>query len=109
MAKEIMEEKAALNRIVKSYTDNNVLEKIDACKKSIFNHGKYTEYDDMQELLRMGAKITIEGKAAIIKGTKKLHGATVKATDLRGGAAMVLAGLAANGTASVFTPELCIK
>lgn len=50
----------------------------------------------MQELLRMGAKITIEGKAAIIKGIKKLHGATVKATDLRGGAAMVLAGLAAS-------------
>ena len=58
-------------------------------------------YKYMQELLRMGAKITIEGKAAIIKGVKKLHGATVKATDLRGGAAMVLAGLTANGFTEV--------
>lgn len=58
-------------------------------------------YKYMQELLRMGAKITIEGKAAIIKGVKKLHGATVKATDLRGGAAMVLAGLTANGITEV--------
>ena len=55
------------------------------------NRYKYT-----QELLRMGAKITVEGKAAIIKGVKKLHGANVKATDLRGGAAMVIAGLVAS-------------
>lgn len=43
------------------------------------NRYKYT-----QELIRMGAKITIEGKTAIIKGTRKLYGANVKATDLRG-------------------------
>ena len=54
-----------------------------------------------QELIRMGAKITIEGKAAIIKGVKKLHGAKVKSTDLRGGAAMVIAGLVAHGITEV--------
>ena len=44
----------------------------------------------MQELQRMGAKIKIEGKTAIIKGVRKLYGTNVNATDLRGGAAMVL-------------------
>ncbi len=58
-------------------------------------------YKYMQELIRMGAKATIEGKAAIIKGVKKLHGAKVKATDLRGGAAMVIAGLVAQGITEV--------
>lgn len=54
-------------------------------------------YKFMQELVRMGAKVSIEGKTAIIKGTKKLYGANVTATDLRGGAAMVLAALTSNG------------
>lgn len=56
------------------------------------NRYKYT-----QELVRMGAKISIEGKMAIVKGVKKLYGANVKATDLRGGASLVLAGIAAKG------------
>ncbi len=54
------------------------------------NRFKYT-----QELERMGAKINIEGRTAIIKGVRKLYGATVKANDLRGGASLVLAGLVA--------------
>ena len=58
-------------------------------------------YKYMQELQRMGAKIKIEGKTAIIKGTRKLYGSTVKATDLRGGASMVLAGLVAKGRTEV--------
>ena len=58
-------------------------------------------YKYMQELQRMGAKIKIEGKTAIIKGTRKLYGSSVKATDLRGGASMVLAGLAAKGKTQV--------
>ena len=49
----------------------------------------------------MGAEITIEGKTAIVKGTKKLLGATVEAKDLRGGAALVLAGLVAEGYTTV--------
>ena len=58
-------------------------------------------YKYMQELIRMGAKITIEGKTAIIKGTNKLYGANVKATDLRGGAALVMAGTIAKGRTKI--------
>ena len=58
-------------------------------------------YKYIQELNRMGAKISIEGKTAIIKGVRKLYGTTVNATDLRGGAAMVIAGLMAKGTTNI--------
>lgn len=51
----------------------------------------------VQELLRMGADIKTEGKTAIIRGAKELTGAHVNATDLRAGAALIIAGLAANG------------
>ena len=44
----------------------------------------------------MGAKATIEGKMAVIKGVRKLSNAEVNSTDLRGGAALILAGLYAN-------------
>lgn len=60
------------------------------------NRFKYT-----QELQRMGAKIKIEGKTAIIKGTRRLYSAKVKATDLRGGASLVLAGLVAKGKTQI--------
>ena len=50
------------------------------------------------ELMRMGADIKVEGKVAVVEGVSKLYGAQVQATDLRGGAALVLAGLAAEGT-----------
>lgn len=53
------------------------------------------------ELKRMGANIKIEGRSAIIEGTPKLTGAQVKATDLRAGAALILAGLAAEGTTEI--------
>lgn len=53
------------------------------------------------ELNRMGAEITTENREAYIPGGKKLHGAKVRATDLRAGAAMVLAGLYASGTTEV--------
>jgi UDP-N-acetylglucosamine 1-carboxyvinyltransferase len=49
------------------------------------------------ELKRMGANIKIEGRSAIIEGVKKFTGAQVKATDLRAGAALVLAGIVAEG------------
>ncbi len=49
------------------------------------------------ELKRMGAKIKIEGRSAVIEGSEKLTGAPVKATDLRAGAALILAALAAEG------------
>jgi len=54
-------------------------------------------YRYCQELNRMGAKINISGKNAIIKGVRKLSGAKVEATDLRGGASLLLAGLMAKG------------
>ena len=53
------------------------------------------------ELNRMGAKITIEGKIAIIKGVRKLSAAELKVTDLRGGAAMCTAALAAKGVSKI--------
>ena len=49
------------------------------------------------ELRRMGANITVEGNAAIITGVEELTGAIVSAPDLRAGAALVIAGLAAEG------------
>ena len=54
------------------------------------------------ELNRMGANIEIQGNKAIVKGGRKLRGSHVIATDLRAGAAMVLAGLAAEGTTQVY-------
>ncbi len=51
----------------------------------------------MGELNRMGAHIKIDGRTSVIEGVKKLTGAHVAALDLRGGAALVLAGMAANG------------
>lgn len=61
--------------------------------ESIFeNRFKYVD-----ELIRMGADIKVEGNTAVIYGTEKLMGARVSAPDLRAGAALVIAGLAAEG------------
>ncbi|MDP4134209.1 MAG: UDP-N-acetylglucosamine 1-carboxyvinyltransferase, partial [Bacillota bacterium] len=60
------------------------------------NRFQYTD-----ELIRMGAKIVAVGKMATIESVPKLYGAPVKATDLRGGAAVVIAGLMADGTTEV--------
>ena len=54
-------------------------------------------YKYFSELKRMGAKVTIEGKTAVIKGVRKLSNATVECYDLRGGAALVLAALCSKG------------
>ena len=61
------------------------------------------------ELNKMGAKITTEGKTAVIKGVRKLSGATVKSTDLRGGACMMLAGLSAKGSTTVTNIEYILR
>ena len=58
-------------------------------------------YMHINELNRMGAGITIEGRRAVIPGGRKLKGAPVISTDLRAGAAMVLAGLAAEGVTEI--------
>lgn len=68
------------------------------------NRYKYT-----QELIRMGAKITIEGKTAIVKGVRKLYGANVKATDLRGGAALVMAAIVAKGNTKIENVEYILR
>ncbi len=63
----------------------------------------------MQEIKRMGAKATIEGKTMIIKGVKRLHPANVESTDLRGGASLVLAGLATKGITKVSKLEYLLR
>lgn len=63
----------------------------------------------IHELKRMGADIHIEGQSAIIKGVKKLSGCPVRASDLRAGAALVLAGLAADGETLIDDVERFIE
>ena len=60
-----------------------------------------SRYKYISELRKMGAKVTVEGKTAIIKGARKLNATTVVCTDLRGGAALVIAGLIAKGKSRV--------
>lgn len=66
-------------------------------------------YKYISELAKMGAKATIEGKTLVIKGVKKLYGANVVSTDLRGGAALVLAGLCAKGRTTVTNIEYILR
>ena len=63
----------------------------------------------VHELKRMGADIRLEGQSAIIKGVKKLSGCPVRAYDLRAGAALVLAGLAAEGETLIDDVERFIE
>jgi UDP-N-acetylglucosamine 1-carboxyvinyltransferase len=66
-------------------------------------------YKFTQELKRMGAKINIEGKTAIIKGVKRLHGANVESTDLRGGASLMIAGISARGTTRINKAQYILR
>ena len=68
------------------------------------NRYKYTN-----ELIKMGAKIKVEGKTAVFKGVRKLYGAKVKSTDLRGGAALVVAGLSAKGKTEITNIEYILR
>ena len=61
---------------------------------------QYTE-----ELNKMGAKITSQGKTAFFEGVKELTGAPVYVTDLRAGAALIVAGIAAKGTTEIYNLE----
>lgn len=58
-------------------------------------------FKHVDELKRMGADITVEGRTAIVQGVDHLTGATVRATDLRAGAALVVAGLMAEGETEI--------
>ena len=61
------------------------------------------QYTD--ELIKMGAKITAQGKTAFFEGVDHLSGAPVCATDLRAGAALIIAGIIANGTTELYNLE----
>lgn len=70
--------------------------------RSIVNESIYeSRFKHIDELKKMGANVKIEGRIAIIDGVEKLYGTSVKATDLRAGAALVIAGLAAQGKTEV--------
>ena len=61
------------------------------------------QYTD--ELNKMGAKITAQGKSAFFEGVEKLYGAPVYSTDLRAGAALIIAGVAAEGITEIYNLE----
>ncbi|MCH5209410.1 MAG: UDP-N-acetylglucosamine 1-carboxyvinyltransferase [Oscillospiraceae bacterium] len=63
-------------------------------------------FQNVDELTRMGADIKTEGRTAVVRGVEKLEGANVVARELRGGASLVVAALAANGTTTVSGVEL---
>lgn len=58
-------------------------------------------YRHVGELSRMGARIRVSGRVAVVEGGVPLHGASVRSTDLRGGAALVIAALAAEGESRI--------
>ena len=60
-----------------------------------------SRYRHVAELRRMGADIQVAGRTAMVTGVGRLHGASLRSTDLRGGAALVVAGLGAEGTTQV--------
>ncbi len=62
-------------------------------------------YRHVPELRRMGADIRVDGRVAIVRGGAPLHAATVAAPDLRGGAALVVAALAAKGTTEIIETQ----
>ena len=60
-----------------------------------------TRFKFVPELKKMGADVEVKGRTAFVRGVEKLHGATVVSGDLRGGAALVLAALGAEGESEV--------
>ena len=61
-------------------------------------------FKHLMEMQRMGAHVRILEQTALIEGVPELYGAPVTATDLRAGAALVIAGLMANGTTEIYEP-----
>ena len=76
---------------------NCIAEGVGSIKETIFEN----RFMHVPELIRMGARIDVEGNLATTHGVNKLSGATVMATDLRASASLVLAGLVADGTTIV--------
>ena len=70
---------------------------------SIINESIWeSRFQYTEELNKMGAKISAHGKTAVFDGVEKLVGAPVYATDLRAGAALIIAGICAEGKTEVF-------
>lgn len=73
---------------------------------SIINESIWdSRFQYTEELNKMGAKITAQGKSAVFEGVKKLSGAPVYSSDLRAGAALVIAGTAAEGVTEIYNLE----
>lgn len=73
---------------------------------SIINESIWeSRFQYTEELNKMGAKITAQGKTAIFEGVNELYGAPVYASDLRAGAALIIAGICANGVTEVYNIE----
>jgi UDP-N-acetylglucosamine 1-carboxyvinyltransferase len=73
---------------------------------SIINESIWdSRFQYTEELNKMGAKITVQGKSAFFEGVDKLYGAPVYSTDLRAGAALIVAGTAAHGITEVYNLE----
>lgn len=73
-------------------------EGISVIHESIFE----SRFKHIKEIRRMGAKVTVDERIAVVEGVEKLYGATVRATDLRAGAALIVAGLMAEGTTEIY-------
>ena len=73
---------------------------------SIINESIWeSRFQYTNELNKMGAQITAQGKSAIFEGVEKLNGASVYSTDLRAGAALIIAGIVAEGITEVYNLE----
>lgn len=73
---------------------------------SIINESIWeSRFQYTNELNKMGAQITAQGKSAIFEGVEKLYGASVYSTDLRAGAALIIAGVSAEGTTEIYNLE----
>ncbi len=66
-------------------------------------------FKHLDEMRRMGAKVTITGRTAYVEGVPQLRGAPVTAMDLRGGAALVVAGLMADGVTEIYNPAFIAR
>src|SRR3954452_14215599 len=76
---------------------NSIADGVAFVTENIFE-GRFMFID---ELVRLGAEVRTDGHHAIVRGRERLSGAPVRATDIRAGAALVLAGLVADGVTSV--------
>ena len=72
---------------------NCVADGVATIRETIFEN----RFMHVNELLRLGANIQIEGNNAVVRGVERLQGATVMATDLRASASLIVAGLVAQG------------